>query len=163
MMEFDANFDRLDALAKAINSYGDAAIEPTRKMFGDIGQQFKQVHQRDRLKGRPGLIMRSGSAGMLGSRQFIVTGSDIFDMKLSMFWSGLAAKYVRIHEYGGTIKPKTAKFLRFTIGNQTIFAKQVKIPARLGWLSTWDSFTRENMPRIIDKHRAMIVQRMAQQ
>jgi len=38
--------------------------------------------------------------------------------------------YARIHEYGGIIRPKKGKFLKFTIGDRTIFAKQVKIPER---------------------------------
>lgn len=43
---------------------------------------------------------------------------------------GTNLKYARIHEYGGIIKPVKGKFLKFEIGGRTIFAKQVKIPAR---------------------------------
>lgn len=38
--------------------------------------------------------------------------------------------YAAIHQLGGIIRPKKAKALVFTIGGKTIFAKQVKIPAR---------------------------------
>ena len=38
--------------------------------------------------------------------------------------------YARIHEYGGTIRPKKGTFLKFEIGGKTIFAKEVKIPER---------------------------------
>ena len=38
--------------------------------------------------------------------------------------------YAKIHQFGGVIRPRTAKTLRFFIGNRVIFAKQVVIPAR---------------------------------
>ena len=38
--------------------------------------------------------------------------------------------YAAIHEFGGIITPKRARFLRFVIGNRVIFAKYVKMPAR---------------------------------
>ena len=43
--------------------------------------------------------------------------------------------YARIHQLGGTIKPKNAEALRFMLGEETVTAKSVTIPARpyLGW------------------------------
>lgn len=43
--------------------------------------------------------------------------------------------YARIHQLGGVIRPKTARALRFQLGDQTIVARSVTIPARpyLGW------------------------------
>lgn len=43
--------------------------------------------------------------------------------------------YARIHQLGGTIVPKNADALRFTLGEETVTAKSVTIPARpyLGW------------------------------
>lgn len=38
--------------------------------------------------------------------------------------------YSRIHHFGGIIRPKRAKMLRFYVGNRPIFRHQVKIPAR---------------------------------
>ena len=38
--------------------------------------------------------------------------------------------YAAIHEFGGIITPKRAKFLRFVIGNKVIYTKYVKMPAR---------------------------------
>ena len=38
--------------------------------------------------------------------------------------------YAAIHQYGGTIKPKNGKYLAFQLGSQTVFAKEVTIPAR---------------------------------
>jgi phage virion morphogenesis protein len=42
--------------------------------------------------------------------------------------SGLV--YARIHQDGGTIRPKNAKALVFQMGNQLVFARSVDIPAR---------------------------------
>lgn len=38
--------------------------------------------------------------------------------------------YSAIHQFGGTIKPKSADKLVFAIGNQLVFATKVTIPAR---------------------------------
>lgn len=38
--------------------------------------------------------------------------------------------YAAIHEFGGIITPKRARFLRFVIDGKVIFARYVKIPAR---------------------------------
>lgn len=43
--------------------------------------------------------------------------------------------YARIHQLGGTIVPRNAGALQFTLGEETVLAKSVTIPARpyLGW------------------------------
>ena len=43
--------------------------------------------------------------------------------------------YARIHQLGGTIRPRRAKALHFRLGDTPVFAQQVTIPARpyLGW------------------------------
>lgn len=43
--------------------------------------------------------------------------------------------YARIHQLGGTIVPKNADALRFSLGEEVVTAKSVTIPARpyLGW------------------------------
>ena len=38
--------------------------------------------------------------------------------------------YAAIHQYGGTIVPKTKKVLSWRAGNQQVFARKVTIPAR---------------------------------
>jgi len=47
---------------------------------------------------------------------------------------GSPVKYARIHQEGGTIRPRTARFLVFKgADGRTVFAKKVKIPCRQ-WL-----------------------------
>lgn len=41
-----------------------------------------------------------------------------------------SAEYAAIHEFGGTIKPKNSKYLKFVIGGQWKSVKQVIMPAR---------------------------------
>ena len=41
-----------------------------------------------------------------------------------------AIPYARIHEFGGIIEAKKAKFLRFKIGNRWVMKRSVKIPER---------------------------------
>lgn len=43
---------------------------------------------------------------------------------------GSALVYAAIHQFGGTIRPVSAKRLAFMIGNQLVFATKVEIPAR---------------------------------
>lgn len=38
--------------------------------------------------------------------------------------------YATIHQFGGIIKPKNGKALAFSVGGDSVFAKQVTIPAR---------------------------------
>lgn len=59
---------------------------------------------------------------LLGSIHY-VTGPD--SVRIG---SGLV--YAAIHQFGGTITPKKAKRLAFTLGGRSVFARKVTIPAR---------------------------------
>ena len=43
---------------------------------------------------------------------------------------GTNMKYARIHEKGGVILPKKGKYLVFSVGGHTVFARSVKMPKR---------------------------------
>ncbi len=43
---------------------------------------------------------------------------------------GSSIVYARIHQLGGTIKPKHGKALAFTLGTEAVFARSVTMPAR---------------------------------
>lgn len=43
---------------------------------------------------------------------------------------GTNVAYARIHEFGGVIIPKRAKYLTFVVGGKRVFAKRVVIPRR---------------------------------
>lgn len=46
--------------------------------------------------------------------------------------------YAPVHEFGATIRPRQAKYLRFRIGDRIVFAKKVTIPPRPYVQPTYD-------------------------
>jgi phage gpG-like protein len=64
---------------------------------------------------------------------------------------GTNLKYARIHENGGTIKPKTGQFLKFNIGGRDIFAKSVTIPKRPFLKPSLEAKRKEAVDLILDK------------
>lgn len=87
-----------------------------RKTFKEIKRtmkflksDFEGKFQNKRLRGRPGLKKRSGSlARSLDGR---VVGDSLRDLGFFMQIGGATAPYARIHEEGGTIRPKKGRFL----------------------------------------------------
>lgn len=55
---------------------------------------------------------------------------------------GTNKKYAKIHEYGGTIRPKTAKYLKFKAGGRFYSAQEVTIPERSYLRSSLDKKRR---------------------
>ena len=75
------------------------------------------------FKRGPSILVESGArGGLLGSIHFqagvrqVVVGTD--------------KVYGAIHQFGGTIRPKTKKALMFRLGPRLVMAKSVFIPAR---------------------------------
>lgn len=71
-------------------------------------------------EGRTPILHRSGA--LARSIDYAVSGMQ------AVIGSGLI--YAAIHQFGGTIVPKTAGQLAFSIGNRLIFTKKVTMPAR---------------------------------
>ena len=69
---------------------------------------------------RTGILYRSGALSR--SIDYIPTPESVT--------IGSALVYARIHQLGGTIRPKTAKALAFMIGNKMHLVQSVTIPAR---------------------------------
>ena len=69
----------------------------------------------------------TGGAGLGGSIQTVVSTSTETKAEVDV---GPTVIYGRIHEFGGIIRPVTAKFLHFIIDGIEIFTKLVQIPAR---------------------------------
>lgn len=70
------------------------------------------------LKRRTGRL-----ASSIEAEQYIVGGGVVGRV-------GSNLKYAKIHETGGVIEPKSAKFLYFTVDGMDVFAQKVTIPAR---------------------------------
>ena len=58
---------------------------------------------------------------------------------------GTRTIYARIHQYGGTIRPRRAEWLMFKVNGQFVKTKQVDIPKRLHII---ESFKKEGMKLI---------------
>lgn len=136
------------ALERMARRMPEAAQQHARRAFTTIGEQFLTLHYREKLRGRPGLKMQQGQAGLFGSRQTETTGSSLGTIRSLIFIGGTATRYARVHELGTKgkggslpdITPRRGKFLVFEVDGQKVFAKSVSIPARLGWFETWDKF-----------------------
>lgn len=84
--------------------------DPYGKAWAPITHRTGKI-QRD--TGRLMASIRSRAQGGVGFK----TSTDV--------------EYARQRNYGGTIKPKNARMLRFKIGNKTVVAKSVTQPARM--------------------------------
>ena len=84
----------------------------------------RKISQRDYFAGRPHLINRTGK---LKRSEFVKTSRRGFRLKGEF---GAKSIYARIHDYGGTIVPKTKPYLVFKIAGQWIRTKKVTIPKR---------------------------------
>lgn len=71
------------------------------------------------------LKLNKNSRGAL-SRGVLVKGVNAYAVDVGVY--GII--YARIHEFGGVITPKRARFLHFFIDGKEIFTKYVVIPAR---------------------------------
>ncbi len=70
----------------------------------------------------------TGGKTLIDTGRFL--GSITYEASDTSVAVGTNAIQAAIHQFGGTIKPKTAKKLRFVIGNREVFADEVRIPAR---------------------------------
>lgn len=73
---------------------------------------------------------KHGNQGILKRDGYLLASITSGNTATTAFWgSGLI--YARVHQFGATIKPKTAGgLLSFLLGNRRVFAHSVTIPAR---------------------------------
>lgn len=100
------------------------------------------VWQRGNLRGRPGLFRRSGDLARTFQAMDVSSGDTIAGAAALGFTT---SKYARIHEFGGTILPKRAKFLRFKDTRKGhghfVSVRSVTIPARMRWFESFQKDT----------------------
>lgn len=72
-----------------------------------------------------GEVLRVRTNRLRGSITSEVRGEKTLELVV-----GTNVIYARIHEFGGVIVPKKAKFLHFIVGGREVFAKKVTIPKR---------------------------------
>lgn len=112
---------RLDPLSASelLNGLGRTIQEQTRRRItGEKSSPKGDAWPKNRSG--TSILFRSGALSR--SIDYAVQGEAV------IVGSGLV--YAAIHQFGGTITPKQAKRLVFRVGNRTIFARKVTIPAR---------------------------------
>lgn len=138
-------------LAHALIRMPDRLAAEMKSGWEAAKNNFDSRFIQERLNGRPGLIRRTGRL----SNSFVgqVTGRTLGQLRVIY---GTNVEYAPIHEFGGTIKPKKGKYLRFpTEAGGFAFVKQVTIPRRLEMFKTWDDSV-EQFGGLIDHSNAAI-------
>lgn len=132
--EVRAAFDRLrssggDGLIQAcLKNIGIAVVRQTRQRFTDgkdpRGNAWAPLNP-EYAKGKRGtkILQEQGMAGGLMGSVTDRVGDGYVEI-------GTNKVYGAIHQFGGTIRPRTADFLVFKLGGRTVFARKVTIPAR---------------------------------
>lgn len=113
----------LEKLPERIKRFRIGIVERVHKMLALSGEHVVGESREKYLSGpRPSKLGRQ-SGSLARSVTYRVQGSKVI--------IGTNLAYARIHEFGGTIKPKKAKRLVFRIANGEFrSATEVKIPAR---------------------------------
>lgn len=87
------------------------------------GQPFKTLNPLYEAFEKKGPGILRGASGDLASIVYQLAGDASVEV-------GNNVVYGAIHQFGGTIKPKSAPALVFSLGGATVFAQEVTIPAR---------------------------------
>ena len=116
---------RLSQPLQMWQAIGRAMVDSTRRRFdagaGPGGVAWKPSRRATSGEGKT-LIGLGMAGGLMGS---IAYEADEGGVR----W-GSNMIHARIHQLGGVIKPKNGKSLVFKLGDRTIFAASVTIPAR---------------------------------
>ena len=99
-----------------------AALKSAVMAGGQTLENYAKINVEKTFSGKS-----TGGAGLGGSIQMVVSKAAETKAEVDV---GPTVIYGRIHEFGGIIRPVTAKFLHFIIDGIEIFTKLVQIPAR---------------------------------
>jgi phage virion morphogenesis protein len=105
--------------AKLHENIGEVLISTTHERFRN-GRAPNGSKWKRGLKGTGQTLVQSRLLRNSVTKRFSREGVEV----------GTNIKYARIHQKGGTIRAKKAKFLRFKVGSRWAMKKSVKIPAR---------------------------------
>lgn len=105
--------------AKLHDNIGEVLISTTHERFRN-GRAPNGSKWKRGLKGTGQTLVQSRLLRNSITKRFSYEGVEV----------GTNVKYARIHQKGGTIRAKKAKFLRFKVGSRWAMKKSVKIPAR---------------------------------
>lgn len=141
MIGLDVNLhdiDRLNALMDRVQTFDNHRHELLEMIGATVESQTRRRIEEEQTApdGSPWPAWSSGYAATRHGNQSLlqseghlidslhyVVGVDDVRIETNLI-------YAAIHQFGGTIKPKNGRYLVFPLGEQTIFAKEVDIPAR---------------------------------
>ena len=114
--------ERSNAMAPFFEAAGTALEESMRS-------NFEEQRSPDGVPWLPSIRARTEGGTTLVQRGHLRDSirKSVSDAQVEV---GTSVPYARIHQLGGTIKAKPGKSLRFTIGDRSVFARKVTIPAR---------------------------------
>lgn len=130
-IEIQVDTRELSVVADRLNQLGDIDKRELLDGLGALGvsqTQQRIASEKRSPDGEAWKPNRRGSSILL--QQGHLLGSIAHQVGSDQVSWGSNLVYAAIHQLGGTIRPKKAKRLVFRVGNQTIFAKEVTIPAR---------------------------------
>lgn len=108
--------------APVMRAMGTTFKSITEGTFNSVGASYRPI---------PWKPKRDGSPSILQSRNPVLSKSFHLSVTNDAATVSNPMVYAPIHQFGGVIKPKTAKVLRFkTSSGKWISVKQVTIPAR---------------------------------
>lgn len=132
-LTFDLKGDAYDKLNKIIAACNDGkpamntigrvlsnrirlGFKNSKSPYGDVWKPINKEYRDGQPLRDTGRLL--GSINHWASKDLVKIGTDKDII------------YAKIHQFGGVIRPRTAKTLRFFIGNRMILANKVVIPAR---------------------------------
>ncbi len=124
-------FDKaLGNAVKHIGNTGALMASIGEALVSGVKTRFKKEEDPEGRKWKPS-ARASAEGGKTLTKDAHLRDSIDYAATPTKVMVGSNLPYARIHQYGGTIRPKKAKRLVFKgSGDKTVFAKEVTIPAR---------------------------------
>ena len=125
MLDIRIKFNKRDLanIDKMSEEFKKGALKGMRRAIFHAERMSKKDFEKSRGP-KGGLHSRTGNL-----RRSISSGVDVKGNSM-VGWIGSNLIYARIHELGGTIRPRAGKYLRFQISGQWKTVRQALIPQR---------------------------------
>lgn len=113
----------------ALKNIGQALVRSTRQRFSQEvspdGKPWEKLNPEYAKGKRGGKILQEQGmrGGLLGTIVWQLKGGSAVEI-------GTNKVYAAVHQFGATIRPRSAQFLSFMLGGRRVFARKVTIPAR---------------------------------
>ena len=142
-------------------------LKQPRKLYGVLGETLKKIHA-ERFKqeidpeGKKWQPLSPITQEIKGNDK-ILKHRGYLSQKLAYNYNnesvefGSDAKYARLHQFGGVIKPKSSKRLVFGKKGNQVFAKASEVPAR-----PWLGVSEQDEQKLLRKATALLQRQIDQ-